>query len=275
MKPGLTKGDLERIEKDGPSAGPDPFGELFREKQTGPAATTPASAPAARAPLPEQDKVFAGGGFGSYGSGQRRAPLPTQGDIFAGRGGGGNRMGTPSNSSRRGSPPRGGDSEPNRWHPEFSGLNVARPPAASCAATLPGSCGGAASDNRLAAAAAVVAGILGAGDGALAQALGGLLRPQGVPPAGTGAPTGPMSVPPPLQSLVRQSMPGMHHGSPGATAVPPMLNEAGGQVHPPPDPGAAQHMQPAALQQPNMALTHCPRPQVAAFRRSLIQAPQF
>jgi len=259
MKPGLTKADLDRIEKDGPKPGPDPFGELFHEKQSGTATATPAPAPAARAPLPEQDRVFGGGGFGSYGSSHRRAPLPTQDDIFAGRSGGGNRMGTPSNPSRRASPPRGGGSEPNRWHSEDSGLNVARPPA-----TMPGSCGGAACDNQLAAAAAVVAGVLGAGDGALAQALGGLLRPQGVPPAGVGAPTGPMSVPPLLQSLVRQSMPGMmHHGSQGAAQ--PMPNEAGGLAHLPSDPGVAQHMQPAALQQPNMALTHCPRPQAPQF----------
>lgn len=213
MKPGLTKGDLERIEKEGPASGPDPFGELFREKQSGTTTTTaPAPAPAARAPLPEQ--VFPGGGFGSYGSGQRRAPLPAQDDIFA------SRMGTPSNSSRRDSPQRGGP-EPNR------------------------SCGGAAPDNRLAAAAAVVAGVLGAGDGALAQALGGLLRPQGVPPAGVGAPTGPMNLPPSLQPPIRQGMPGMmHHG--GAAVVPG-------------DPAQA------ALQPSNMALTHCPRPQAPHF----------
>lgn len=248
MKPGLTKGDLERIEKEGPSTGPDPFGELFREKNIGgsTATATPAPAPVARAPLPEQDRVFAGGGFGSYGSGQRRAPLPTQDDIFAGRGGcGGSRMGTPSNPSRRDSPQRGGGSDPNRWHSD-NAMNVAGSPASACGATLPGSCGGTAPNNQLAAAAAVVTGLLGAGDGALAQALGGLLRPQGVPPAGVGAPTGPMSVPPPLQSLVRQSMPGMHHGSPGAVAAPSMLNEA-------------------ALQQPNNALTHCPRPKAPQF----------
>lgn len=67
MKPGMTREDLERIEKTGPADGPDPFGDIWREEKDKKAAR--GGAPPARAPLPDQGAVFGGGG---------RAPLPPQ-----------------------------------------------------------------------------------------------------------------------------------------------------------------------------------------------------
>eukprot|EP00930_Biecheleria_cincta_P100452 TRINITY_DN92091_c0_g1_i1.p1 TRINITY_DN92091_c0_g1~~TRINITY_DN92091_c0_g1_i1.p1 ORF type:complete len:291 (-),score=48.23 TRINITY_DN92091_c0_g1_i1:161-1033(-) len=79
MKPGLTKEDLDRIEKQKPE-GPDPFGDVFKEakeeKAKGIAAPAPASSSAgssfrSTAPLPSQDEVFGG-----------KKPLPPQSAVF-------------------------------------------------------------------------------------------------------------------------------------------------------------------------------------------------
>eukprot|EP00928_Gymnodinium_smaydae_P018933 TRINITY_DN17215_c0_g2_i1.p2 TRINITY_DN17215_c0_g2~~TRINITY_DN17215_c0_g2_i1.p2 ORF type:complete len:322 (+),score=57.11 TRINITY_DN17215_c0_g2_i1:85-1050(+) len=70
VKPGMTKADLERIEQQGPCFdGPDPFGDVFREKagdgdaaggtaESGDAAATVVGPPK-RAPLPDQDTFVA------------------------------------------------------------------------------------------------------------------------------------------------------------------------------------------------------------------------
>jgi len=78
VKPGITREDLERIETRGLGDGPDPFGDVFKERgatQPPPAQDAPppvdAAAPdggAARAPLPDQSTLFGSG----------RAPLPPQ-----------------------------------------------------------------------------------------------------------------------------------------------------------------------------------------------------
>lgn len=95
MKPGLTRADLEAIDKNKGQklAGPDPFGDFFAEanasKDTGPRLNGPGSLGAplglggARAPLPDQDSIFAGARPGSGGASFRGAPLPDQSSIFA------------------------------------------------------------------------------------------------------------------------------------------------------------------------------------------------
>lgn len=57
MKPGMTKSDLEALEKKGFLDGPDPFGEIFAEKQGSPHSAQTSCG--ARQPLPPQDDVFA------------------------------------------------------------------------------------------------------------------------------------------------------------------------------------------------------------------------
>lgn len=83
MKPGLTKSDLERIEKEGPAlGGPDPFGDLFRESKSS-SAVGKDEPKQARAPLPAQDDIFAGRYAGSPGvAAQGRGPLPSQDELF-------------------------------------------------------------------------------------------------------------------------------------------------------------------------------------------------
>lgn len=72
MKPGLTRADLERIEKVGVGDGPDPFGDFFQGRGTGGGgvqADPPQQQPNPhrRAPLPDQDSV-AGSALGPGGS---------------------------------------------------------------------------------------------------------------------------------------------------------------------------------------------------------------
>lgn len=74
MKPGLTRQELDYIEKRGGPSGPDPFGEIWREKAAaGPArgqATPGGGGPCPRPPMPEQANAQ-----------QQRAPLPPQDDL--------------------------------------------------------------------------------------------------------------------------------------------------------------------------------------------------
>lgn len=65
MKPGMTKADLERIEKQ-IATGPDPFGDVFneakaeKEKASSAVSSTPAPARINTGPLPSQDETFGG-----------------------------------------------------------------------------------------------------------------------------------------------------------------------------------------------------------------------
>lgn len=69
VKPGMTRADLEAIEKRG-FEGPDPFGDVFNEAKGTPAPVS--DVPAKREPLPEQSSVVPGA----------RAPLPDQSTLF-------------------------------------------------------------------------------------------------------------------------------------------------------------------------------------------------
>lgn len=105
MKPGMTKADLEALEKRGPQQGPDPFGEIFAEHQGNKSTEKPASTEGGdlphprRAPLPDQGAIFTSrgtsepqpqGNSGDSGRGpsptnpaRSRAPLPPQDQIFS------------------------------------------------------------------------------------------------------------------------------------------------------------------------------------------------
>lgn len=63
VKPGMTRADLEAIEKRGVGDGPDPFGDVFKEAKQAAASPPPdaaAAAAPARAPLPDQCDLFPG-----------------------------------------------------------------------------------------------------------------------------------------------------------------------------------------------------------------------
>lgn len=88
VKPGMTKAQYEEIQTRGVSDGPDPFGDIFRERSS--ASSVPVVSPAGSLAV---GGVGGGGGFAGIGNGnfttpnfaagQRRAPLPDQGSLFA------------------------------------------------------------------------------------------------------------------------------------------------------------------------------------------------
>lgn len=81
VKPGITRADLEKIEKGGLDDGPDPFGDFFKERSTsGAGQPQEPSGGMGRAPLPDQSALFSGSGPGGSG----RAPLPDQSTLFSG-----------------------------------------------------------------------------------------------------------------------------------------------------------------------------------------------
>lgn len=61
VKPGITRADLDKIHERGLGDGPDPFGDVFKER---PAAGAGLAAPdfSRRAPLPDQSTLFSGSG---------------------------------------------------------------------------------------------------------------------------------------------------------------------------------------------------------------------
>lgn len=65
VKPGMTRRDMDEIERRGIPDGPDPFGDVFKEGSHSYGASQ-----GGRAPLPEQDDHFA--------SGHRRDHRPSQ-----------------------------------------------------------------------------------------------------------------------------------------------------------------------------------------------------
>jgi hypothetical protein len=111
MKPGMTRAQLEELEKT-PLSGPDPFGDVFREDKKV-AGLTKATAPPPmqqRAPLPEQGSVF------TEKTGKESGPPPrsfsSQSQAF---GGGGMQSASPM-------PPQAG-------FPSQAPMNTFRPPS--------------------------------------------------------------------------------------------------------------------------------------------------
>lgn len=87
VKPGMTKRDLEEIEKRGVGDGPDPFGDVFNNTDIKDGAPPEGEGgPPKRAPLPDQDQVAVEAGVRKEDSRPQMDPnfVPPPGTYFNG-----------------------------------------------------------------------------------------------------------------------------------------------------------------------------------------------